>query len=84
MESFKSNKQKKQLISIKREKNEGCSLLGMKKEQVQKGKRSYSDVLNANERELKNTNIILVVPDTDEGERLWQRFIIYHMIFRKN
>jgi len=43
--------------------------LEAKKEQVQKGKRPYSDVLNANERELKNTNIILVVPDRDEGER---------------
>ena len=40
-----------------------------KKGQVEEGKRPYSDVRNANERELKNTIIIIVVPDMNEGKR---------------
>jgi hypothetical protein len=50
---------------------EGCSLWKQKKGQVEEGKRLYSDVRNANERELKNTIIIIVVPDTNEGEKIF-------------
>ena len=46
-----------------------------KEEQVKKGQKSYCDVRNANEmrmrEKLKNTNIKIVVPDTDEGCSLW-------------
>ena len=42
-----------------------------KKGQVEEGKRPYSDVRNANERELKNTIIIIVVPDTIKGQKIF-------------